>query len=80
MNLTANDIIKIIVTATLCIALLGIGVLVYAGKADANVFVTFVLTTFAGIAGGAGAVTLTERGSKQGITTALNVMRAENKQ
>lgn len=72
-----NSIIKICVTVTLCLSLLGVIGLAYVGKVDSQVVVTFVLTTFSSIAGGAASVGLTQYGNKVGVTTALNVMRAE---
>lgn len=72
-----NGIIKIVVTVTLCLALLGVVGLAYVGKVEPSVVVTFVLTTFASLAGGAASVGLTQYGNKTGVTTALNMMRAE---
>lgn len=71
---TVSDIAKLLVVITLCLALLGCLALAYAGKVDASTVVTFVLTAFASLAGGAAGVGLTQYGSKQGVNTALNVM------
>lgn len=75
--MNTNDLIKIIVTVTMCLALLGVIGLAYLGKVETSVIVTFVLTTFASLAGGAGGVALTQYGNKTGVTTALNILRAE---
>lgn len=77
-NEATGNLLKLIVVITLCIALLTVVGLAYAGKVDPNAVVTFILTAFASLAGGAAGVGLTERGSRQGVNTALNVMRAES--
>ena len=72
-----NNIIKMVVVVTLCLALLGIVGLVYVGKVEPNMVVGFVLSAFSGLLGGGAAVGLTQYGSKQGVTTALNILRSE---
>lgn len=73
-----NDVIKIIVVTTLCLALLAVIGLAYLGKVDPQVIVTFVLTSISGILGGSAAwlgATQKERARTDGI---LSVLRAEH--